>query len=302
MARPTIDSSSTDRDPGRRRDDSGPTHRDVDLDLDLGFDLDGEVVEKAGRAGLTARGVLYLVSAALTIHIAFLGSPGEGPGRTGALAAVAEQPFGRALLALLAVGLGGYAFWRLATAVTYEGDPGEHQLKVWAKRIGYVGRAAVYGAAVLTSLSLILGRSNGGSAGGDRPGPPLFSLPLGRWIVLAVGAGFLIAAAYNLHRAVTEDLSDDWSSELQGRGLRLARAVATAGLIGHMAVFALVGFFVVKSAVEYDPSEPQSLDQAVRELVDAPAGPFLLLAVAAGMAAYAGFSFIEARYRRVGDG
>jgi hypothetical protein len=100
---------------------------------------------------------------------------------------------------------------------------------------------------------------------------------------------------------VTEDLSADWSSELQGRRLRLARAVATAGLIGHLALFALVGFFVVKSAVEYDPSEPRSVDQAVRELADAPAGPWLLLAVAAGMAAHAGFSFIEARYRRVGD-
>ncbi|MGF1595541.1 MAG: DUF1206 domain-containing protein [Acidimicrobiales bacterium] len=265
--------------------------------------VDDDTVEAAGRAGLTARGVIHLISALLTGRIALLGSSEEGPGKIGALRTVADQPFGKVMLSIVALGLAGYAFWRFMSAITYSGGADEGALKVWAKRLSYVGRGIVYGVALVTALSLIFGVGSAGSGSGDGQSVQgLFALPLGRWIVLAIGLGFLAAAGHNLYRALADDVSENWSHELRGRNLGLANGVAAVGLAGHMAVFALVGFFITKAAVEYDPNEPQSLDQAVRELVDAPAGTWILALVAVGMVAYAGFSFIEARYRRVVEG
>lgn len=63
---------------------------------------DSDAAEGAGRVGLATRGVMYLISASLTAHIALLGTSAEGPGNKGALKEVAGQPFGRVGLVLLA--------------------------------------------------------------------------------------------------------------------------------------------------------------------------------------------------------
>ena len=67
-------------------------------------------VERLGRAGLVAKGVLYAVIAILAVKVA-LGGREESPDKQGALDAIAQQPFGRGLLILLAIGLAGYAVW-----------------------------------------------------------------------------------------------------------------------------------------------------------------------------------------------
>lgn len=271
-----------------------------------GIDEDdvAEHAEKAGRAGLVVRGVLYLVSALLTIRIALGSAPSEeGPGKQGAIRSVAEQPFGRILVLGVAVGLAGYAIWRFIAAATYEADPDESDAKALAKRVGYVGRGVIYLAALGTALSLVIGgtKSDGGGSGDGQNTERVFDLPLGRWIVLAVGVGFLVAAAYNAYRAVTLKYREKWDDSFSPDERRLATIVSSAGLFGHMLVFALVGFFLTRAAIEYDPNEPEGLDQAVRSIADASWGTSVLLLLAVGMVAYAAFSFIEARWRRLLD-
>ena len=267
---------------------------------------DGEdVAERAGQAGLAARGFLYLVSAILTLRIAFGGSSSdEGPGKQGALRSVAEQPFGRVLLVVLAVGLGGYAVWRFVAAWKYEPDDDESDAKAWTKRVGYIARGCVYLAALASAVSIIVSGSgsSGGSGGGDQQSTErVFDLPLGRWIVLAAGLGFLVAAGYNGYRAIVGKYREKWEGDMSPTERRWADTVSWAGLAGHMLVFGLIGFFLTKAAIEYDPNEPEGLDAAVRALADATYGTIALVVLAAGMFAYAGFSFVEARWRVLVD-
>ena len=65
-------------------------------------------MRRLGRAGLVAKGILYLVVALLATRVA-LGSDGDRGDRNGALREIAAQPCGRGLLGLLALGLFGYA-------------------------------------------------------------------------------------------------------------------------------------------------------------------------------------------------
>ncbi|MGA9635110.1 MAG: DUF1206 domain-containing protein, partial [Solirubrobacterales bacterium] len=62
---------------------------------------------------------------------------------------------------------------------------------------------------------------------------------------------------------------------------------------------ALVAAFVIKAAVEHDPSEAIGLDGALEKLAAQDAGPLLLAIVAAGLATYGLYLIIEARFRRV---
>ena len=74
------------------------------------------------------------------------------------------------------------------------------------------------------------------------------------------------------------------------------------GIAGNSAggiVLALVGIFLIQAAAANNPHASKGLDQTLRTVAHAPFGPVLLLAVAAGLAAYGLYSFVEMRYRRV---
>ena len=74
------------------------------------------------------------------------------------------------------------------------------------------------------------------------------------------------------------------------------------GTIGHIAraiVFALVGWFLLKAAYEFDAKEAVGLDGALTKILQAAYGPWLLGFIAAGLIAFGIYSISEARYRKI---
>ncbi len=67
------------------------------------------------RSGYAARGVVYLIVGGLAV-LAALGR-GQTTDSEGALLTILQQPFGTVLLGLVALGLVGYAIWRLVQAL-----------------------------------------------------------------------------------------------------------------------------------------------------------------------------------------
>jgi hypothetical protein len=75
-----------------------------------------------------------------------------------------------------------------------------------------------------------------------------------------------------------------------------------AGVVGYLAravVFALVGAFLIRAAIQYDPKEAIGIDGALQKLAGQTPGPLLLGVVAAGLIAYGLFYFVRAAYREV---
>jgi hypothetical protein len=66
-----------------------------------------------------------------------------------------------------------------------------------------------------------------------------------------------------------------------------------------MAGFALVGFFLIKAAIDYDARESAGLDGALKRLGASSWGDLLIVLVGIGLFAYGVYSCVEARYRRV---
>src|SRR5215216_2332085 len=84
--------------------------------------------EWLARAGLVARGVVYAAIGVLAIKLA-LGDVGGQANQRGALETIARQPFGKALLIATAVGLAGYAVWRLVRAALGHGPEASDDAK-----------------------------------------------------------------------------------------------------------------------------------------------------------------------------
>src|ERR1700729_3294356 len=67
------------------------------------------------RAGLAARGTMYILVGIIAIQIAVNGSQQQAD-RVGAVRLVAQTPLGSAILWLLVVGFAGMTLWRLSEA------------------------------------------------------------------------------------------------------------------------------------------------------------------------------------------
>jgi len=258
---------------------------------------DTKLFEVLSRAGFIARGLVYAIIGVLAFEIA-TGHGGKITNQQGALKTVEHQPFGHFLLVLLAVGLGGYALWRLFRAALGHGPEGADS---GLERLGALGSGLVYAAMCALAVQLLLGSGSSGSSGNTKQTTrDVFSWPAGRWIVLVAGIVMLGVAGYQFFRGVAKKFLDDDKTEKMGQTMKTW--ITWAGMIGHVAravVFGLVGVFLIRAAIDYKANEAIGLDGALAKVYDSTYGPALLGAVAAGLVLFGIFSITEARYRRI---
>jgi hypothetical protein len=248
--------------------------------------------EWLARGGLVARGVIYGI---LAIKLA-LGDGGKTTNQNGALDTIAKQPFGKTLLILMTIGLAGYALWRLVRAALGHGPEASDDTK---ERIAGFASGIAYASLCVTAVSILIG-SGGGSGSPDEAtggvlgwtGGPILVAVAGL-IMIGVGLdqGYKGIERKFLEKSKTEEMSQP-----------VERSFTLLGLFGHlsrMVVFALVGYFLIRAALDHNPDKAVSLDGALTALGQASYGPTLLAVVAAGLILFAAYSVADARYRRV---
>lgn len=146
----------------------------------------------------------------------------------------------------------------------------------------------------------LLTTSGGGGGGEQEMTARLLDLPLGQALVVVLGLVVMGVGLYQGYRGITKDFVD----ELQIGTLPTAQRrgiirLGVAGLCARAVVFTLIGVFLVRAALAYDPGAAVGLDGALAALAQTPAGPALLGVVAAGLLAYGAFCFAQARYGRI---
>ena len=98
------------------------------------------------------------------------------------------------------------------------------------------------------------------------------------------------------------DLVKTEKSKTEKMGARTLTAFTAVGVFGHLArmvIFSLIGYFLVKAAIDYDPEKSVGLDGALATLSQSSYGPVLLGIVAAGLIGFGLYSALDARYRKV---
>ncbi|AEM80615.1 DUF1206 domain-containing protein [Streptomyces violaceusniger] len=255
-------------------------------------------IEAAARWGLATRGVLYLLIGVLALRIA-LGDRGEQADRGGALQVLAQQPFGAALVWAVGIGLVCMALWRLSEAVFGAAGPDGGAVR---KRLAGAARAVFYGVVAYSVLSFATGEQGSGSS--DRQSQDVtartLDLPYGRWLVAAGGTAVAAAGVWIAVRALRRAFRKHLKVGAMSRRTRRAvEALGVCGGVARGAVFAVAGGFALSAAVRYDPGKAKGIDDTLRTFAGTAAGPWLLMAVALGLALFGVFSFAMARWRRV---
>lgn len=273
-------------------------------------------IERITRFGWIGKGFVYLVVGVLAFRIAVQqwepSSTGSGDGGTkanqqGALRSIADEPLGTVLLVALAAGLGIFTIWKLVQAFAgRSGDVGPLNL---AKRVGWAGLGIFYGALAWTAARLAFespgsGSSSGGSSGGDTSPQALtarfLDLPGGRLIVAAVGIGIIVIAGYHVRKGVTYDFIDDLETDdLDDEEERWLGRFGLGGFVARGVVLGLSGWFLIRAAVQFDPSDAVGLDGALRRLADLTHGRVILVAVSLGLVIAGAYDMATFRRQRM---
>jgi uncharacterized protein DUF1206 len=247
------------------------------------------------RWGLAARATLYLLIGILAVALAAGSRRGETDQR-GAFQELTRHTGGTVLLWVIAIGLAGYALWRLSEAAF--GVVGEG--KKAGPRVQSLARAIIY-AFFAVSAFKIASHAGASSQAGQQE---LWSAKAmqhqgGRWVVGIVGAVIVICGLYLVWEGFSRKFEKYLAlGRMSPRTRKVVEFLGVTGTASRGVVFTLAGVFVIAAAVDYDPKKAGGLDRALRELADTAAGPWLLGVVAVGVVIFGIYGFAEAKWRR----
>jgi len=261
-------------------------------------------IEFLTRLGWIAKGVVYSLMGLTAISIARQQASSDEASPSGALDKVLEQPGGRILLGVVAIGLLLYATWRILSVAVIRG----HELRCWLDRIGYTFSAVFYLVLCYTATRAVI--NNHGPEGGnsiERLSTSLLDMPTGRWLlgiggVVTIGVGLYFAIGKGVMRRFAKDLAGVSEDPSVNHGMDHALMISgVIGWIGRGVVTVLVGFFVTRSAVRFDPNEARGFDRALRQAATTSTGTALVWAAGVGLVLYGVFCLLSHRRRYLED-
>lgn len=260
------------------------------------------------RLGYTIKGVVYVVIGFLAILL-ITGHGGSITDQNGALKAIYGSPlgegFGRFLMIVITIGLFGFALWSLVQAL-FDTEHKGHQAKGIVARVGYAAVAISYALLGIVAFQITASGSPNASSRNSTSSAQnwtglLLKQPAGVFLVILVGIAVLCIAAYLFYKAYGATFRKYLNLGTLRSGAQ--KAAIFMGRFGYAAlgiVFTIVGIFLIVAAIKHNPKDARGLDSALIELLRQPFGPWLVGIVALGLIAYGVYSFVEARYRRVG--
>jgi hypothetical protein len=261
-----------------------------------------------GRLGWVAKGVVYGLLGVLAVPIALQGGHEARSGdaqqqeasQLGAVAEIAESSFGRPLLYLMAVGLVLYAAWRLVSVAL----PAESSAKALLTRVGYLISAAVYATLGWTAISFARRERSAGAESEDSRieqfTRDVMANTAGRWLVGALGAAVVGIAVYFVMRGVKASFRDELEPRDVGPvGHQSIVTLGRVGWVGRGVVTGLVGWLLIRAAVDFRPDEAKGFDGALRAATGSAPGSILVGFAAVALIVYGIFCIVSAPRQRL---
>jgi hypothetical protein len=260
---------------------------------------DSDVLEHLARVGLIAYGLVHLLVAWLALQLAW-GGGGESADQSGAMATLAEQPFGTPLLWATAFGLIALAVWQAAEVLRWHHGwtaTGSCRTKALRKSGSALVKAAIYITLAVLAIEFATGSGQSSAQSQQETTAGVFGWPGGQWLVGAAGLVLIGVGAWHVRKGLNKHfLKQIDTTGCSPAATRLVTRLGQFGFPGKGVALALVGALVIYAAVAFDPAKAQGLDGALHTVLQLPFGQILLTLVAVGIAAFGAFCFVRARY------
>jgi hypothetical protein len=253
---------------------------------------------RLARFGLIVRGVIYFVPGVLAMRLA-LGTHGAAVTQSGAIDLIGHQPFGRALLVVVAVGLAGYSLWGVVRVVFDPLHKG-HSIRGLAKRFGFATSALAYVGLLVATLQYLT-RAQAHVAKSYDWTTGLLAKPFGAWLVGIVGVCWIAGAGIGeIVRGWRGTFEEDLDlGHVGATERRWAMRLGRFGIAARGVVFTIVGMLLVGAALHAQSGGAGGMDGALLTLSHQPFGRILLAGAGLGLVAFGVFSAMCARWMRM---
>jgi len=255
---------------------------------------DSASLELVARAGLIAYGVVHLLIGWLAVQIAWSASDSKSADTSGALRTLADQPFGKFLLWLVAVGLVALALWQASEAIWgYRNREGAKRVR---KQVTSRVMAVIYAALGVSAASVALGSGSSSSRSQQQATSGVLAWPAGRVIVVVAGLIIIGVGVAHVVKGVKKSFAEEIDTSTMSPVAR--NGVAQIGYIAKGVALGVVGGLLSYATLTFD-RQKQGLDGAMQTILAQPLGRFLLTAAALGFVAFGVFAILQSRYRRM---
>ncbi|MCT7982105.1 DUF1206 domain-containing protein [Laspinema sp. A4] len=261
-----------------------------------------EWIERFARFGYAAKGFVYGLLGILALQAAITHG-GQTTDQKGVLYAITQQPFGKALLFFVTIGLISYAMWRLIEAFMDTDHKGTN-FKGLIERFGVGMSAVIYSGFALTAIKLLMGNGESGRGQSDQNAQHwtarFLSQPFGEWLVGLAGAVVIGLGFSYFYKAFTGKFRQELKiREMTPNEEKWVMIAGRVGLSARGVIFTLIGWFLMQAAYLSDANQAKAIPGALEALLNQRYGSLLLGIVAVGLLIYGLYMGVHARYRRI---
>jgi fumarate reductase subunit D len=256
-------------------------------------------LELLERLGYMVRGALYAVMGLLALKIVFSVAGGQTTDLTGSLVALIQNPYGKLVLIVAAIGLAAYSLWGFTRAI-YDPLHRGSDASGYMARLGFVTSALSYGAIVIFAIELLAGSGATTNDGTQKTIASVLTHPAGGALTILIGLvviGVALGQFLESYRATfARDLK---GAEMSATTRDIAVKLGRFGMFARGVIFLVIGWFVVQAGIHHDPAQTQGFSGAFVFLLAQPFGRILLGIVALGLVGLGLHSFACARWIRL---
>lgn len=247
--------------------------------------------ENIARFGLASMGFVYILIGILTALEA-LNLGGYQIGTKGAIGFLANQPLGKILLIIMAIGLFSYAFWRMYQTFMDSRNLGVDMNALFI-RAGYFTGGLFYGILGFVALKLFLG---GNYSTQQELVMRILNSKYGSWFGVIFGLILLGKAIFEIYFVISNNFKRNvQTSKMEPK---IKSTLLKFGVIGHTAravVFGIMAFLTIRTGVTLRNEKVSTVTDAF-QFLNYEFGALVLGVVAIGLLCFGLFMFVKAKY------
>jgi hypothetical protein len=257
--------------------------------------------KRLARLGFYTKGFLFIVIGVLAILVAFGVKKEQLADPTGALARIAREPYGKVALIIFIVGAIGHGAWNILRGVA-DVDNAGGKIQGIFKRSLAVGVGFFYLFLAWTGWSIVAAVNTAVQHGAIQKTftSILLALPLGAFLVIIIGLGVIGAGIHECYSGITGKYQENYLfRKSEGESRKFISVLGFLSFLARALIFALMGYFFIAAAIDYNPDEVVGIDGALLALSQTYYGKTILFVTASGLVCHGILSLYEARYRRI---
>jgi hypothetical protein len=258
-------------------------------------------VKRLAILGFYTKGFLFVVIGSLAIMLV-AGIGGKIADPRGALATVAKESFGKALLIVFIVGAVGHGIWNiLRGAADVDNIGGGWRgaiIRIVSIGIGIFYLGLALSAFEIVTASTVIEES---SQVEETFIAVLLAIPvLGAVVLSLVGVCVIAAGVNECYSGLSGKFRENYRLwEIKGIHLAFISVLGVLSFTARALLLGIMGYFFIRAALMTGANGSIGLDAALLALLSSGFGRFLVIFTAAGLVAHGALAFYEARYRRI---